>query len=99
MQPLNEQVSGEEPMVFHSTKFRARALSGAAFSGLLAAVAAPAYGQATENESGGLKEIVVTAQHREELLRDVPIAVNAITADNLKNLGVADTNSLVQAVP
>lgn len=52
-----------------------------------------------EAEAGMLDEIVVTAQRREENLRDVPIAINAITGNALQNIGVADTSTLVQAVP
>ncbi len=82
-------------------QIRVRSLAGA---GLLAAALAWS-GQAQAQENGpaaepvGLEEIVVTAQRREENLRDVPIAINAITASSLQNIGVADTSTLVQAVP
>ncbi len=56
-------------------------------------------GAVDEADSGGLSEIVVTAQRREENLRDVPISINAINSESLANLGVKDTNSLVQSVP
>ena len=46
-----------------------------------------------------LEEILVTAQHRSERLQDVPLSVTALSAHELENLGVADTNSLSQAVP
>ena len=47
----------------------------------------------------GLVEIVVTAQHRLENLKNVPIAINAVSADTLQNSGITDTSTLVQAVP
>ena len=80
---------------------------GVALAGLAMAMAtaAPALAddakpdQAKATETGQLDEIVVTAQHREENLRLVPIAVNAVSADTLKNAGVSDTSTLVQAVP
>ncbi|MET0987924.1 MAG: TonB-dependent receptor plug domain-containing protein, partial [Steroidobacteraceae bacterium] len=52
--------------------------------------------QATE---GGLEEIVVTAQRREENLQDVPIAISAVTASVAEQLGVGDPQSVTQLVP
>jgi iron complex outermembrane receptor protein len=52
-----------------------------------------------ENENGGLDEIVVTAQRRDENLQTVPIAVAAVNAETLKTFGVASTDSLQVAVP
>lgn len=78
---------------------RARLLAG----GLAALLVLPAQAQAQDAaataSAGGLDEIVVTAQRREENLRDVPIAINAITADALQNSGIKDTSTLVQAIP
>lgn len=68
-------------------------------------MSAPAIGQerpaetAASVDSGGLNEIVVTAQHRSEILRDVPIAVNAISGEALQAGGVSDTSKLTEAVP
>ncbi len=80
-----------------------RLIYGSVISSLAAAAAisAPASAQTSEPgaKSGGLGEIVVTAQRREENLQEVPIAVNAIGSDTLDKLGVSDTSSLVQAVP
>ncbi len=69
--------------------------------GIAAIMAVPAQAQeAAEPEvASGLDEIVVTAQRREENLRDVPIAINAITSDALRDIGVSNTAGLVQAVP
>lgn len=79
-----------------------RALTGSMLVAFGAgALATPTFAQSTasDDQGGGLDEIVVTAQHRQESLRDVPIAINAITADALQNSGIKDTSSLVQAVP
>ncbi|MBU6268362.1 MAG: TonB-dependent receptor [Sphingomonadales bacterium] len=80
--------------------------NGIALGGMAAALLAgvPALAAAAPEpqakaDNGQLDEIVVTAQHREENLRAVPIAVNAVNADTLKNIGVSDTSNLVQAVP
>jgi len=58
----------------------------------LALVAAPAFAQNTQaqdegneaQDSGGLTEIVVTAQKREEGLQDTPIAITAVCAGYLQ---------------
>lgn len=81
---------------------RTRLLIGAAFATATLTLVAPAFAQdesAPANDAGGLDEIVVTAQRREENLRDVPIAINAITSDALRDIGVSNTSGLVQAVP
>ena len=77
--------------------FRARVLSGAALAGLAAIGATPVFAQ--DAAGGGLEEIVVTAQHREERLQDVPIAVAAVTANALKENGVDTTRDLPLIVP
>lgn len=72
-------------------------------------VAAPAFAQSTsagapqeETASAndtGLQEIIVTAQRREESLLSVPVAVSAISGDQLAGRGIVDTASLAGAVP
>lgn len=68
---------------------------------LLAAVATalqaagPAFGQS----EGGLEEITISAQKREENLQKVPIAVAAVTDDLMESLQIVDLATLVQAVP
>lgn len=46
-----------------------------------------------------LGEIIVTAQRREESLQKVPVAVTAISAENLASQGVTQTANISQAVP
>lgn len=48
---------------------------------------------------GGVEEILVTAQKREQLSQDVPIALTAITSDNIKFRGIEDLNDLQMQVP
>jgi len=86
-------------MAVRFTTFRMRALSGAASIALSALAAVPALAQDAAESTGGLEEIVVTAQHREERLQDVPIAVAAVTANALKDNGVDSTRDLPQLVP
>jgi iron complex outermembrane recepter protein len=53
----------------------------------------------TGADSSVLQEVVVTAQKRTERLQDVPLAVTAVSAQELANRQINDTNSLVQLVP
>lgn len=46
-----------------------------------------------------IEEIVVTTRKKEEKLQDVPIAVSAITADQIERQGVADLDDVVKASP
>ena len=60
----------------------------------------PAYAQsAPEEESGGLEEIVVTAQKREQNLQSVPVAVTALGAEALANQRINDFADLTKAAP
>jgi len=47
----------------------------------------------------GIEEIVVTAQRRNESLQDVPITVQAITGEQLKQLDVVSFNDLLKYTP
>jgi len=46
-----------------------------------------------------LEEIVVTAQRREQLLQDVPVAVTAFNAQQLERLQVTETLDITRLVP
>lgn len=59
--------------------------------------AAPA--EAEEAQSGGLNEIIVTAQRREQSLQKVPIAVSAVDSTALETAGIQSTSQLAQVVP
>lgn len=56
---------------------------------------------ATEDNSsaGGLDEIVVTAQRREESLQKVAVAVSAVSGDAIINAGASDPVGLSRLVP
>src|SRR5580704_2001590 len=49
--------------------------------------------------SPGVEEIVVTAQKREQFSQQVPIALTAITADNIKFRGIDQLSDLAMQVP
>ncbi len=66
----------------------------------LATLAAPAVTHAQEAQSdGGLDEIVVTAQKREQNLQDVGVSVSALPADQLSALGIVDAKDIARAIP
>jgi iron complex outermembrane receptor protein len=53
----------------------------------------------TESEGGGVPEITVTAQLREQNRQEVPVAVSAFTADMLEQLGATAITNLTLASP
>ncbi|TLZ24212.1 MAG: TonB-dependent receptor, partial [Gammaproteobacteria bacterium] len=61
--------------------------------------AAPADTAAATGTGGELQEVVVTAERRAENLQDVPITVQAITGDQLKQLSVTSFNDLMKYTP
>jgi iron complex outermembrane recepter protein len=67
----------------------------AASAGAALAAEAPADEEATT----GISEVVVTAQRRSESIQDVPITVQAITGEQLKQLGVQSFNDLMKYTP
>jgi len=75
---------------------------------LATAIASPALAQEAAEpaaavpeaaETGGIAEIVVTAQKRAENVQDVPIAISAFTADSLQERAVTSVASLSNISP
>lgn len=62
----------------------------------LAQTAAP---DDSSDTSGGIQEITVTAQRREQKLQDVPIAVSAFTDQEMQNRQITRTIDLLAYVP
>ncbi len=69
-------------------------LVGASSIGL----ASSALAQAAE-DTPGLEEIIVTAQKREQNLQEVPLAVSAISAAKVEQLGIRDSRDLSGLAP
>ena len=46
-----------------------------------------------------IEEVVVTAQHRAENVQDIPIAVTALGADEIKKSDIFDAGSIAQHTP
>ncbi len=49
--------------------------------------------------AGGIEEVVVTAQKREENLQTTPIAIAALSSETLQKMGINDLNGVAQASP
>ena len=75
---------------------RLRLLAGTAFAAT-SVFAVPALAQDADN--GGLEEIIVTAQKREQSLQDVPIAVSAVTGESLSANRVTNVVDLSAIAP
>jgi len=63
------------------------------------ALAFPGLPAVAQEKSLALEEVVVTARRREESLQDVPIAVTALTGQELALRGTSDISELAQSVP
>ena len=51
---------------------------------------------AATTSSGGLEEIIVTAQKRAQNSQDVGIAISAVTGDDLANLGAVSASDITK---
>lgn len=78
---------------------RALRTSVSAMAALAVLVPASAALAQDNDSSGGLSEIIVTAQRRQENLQEVPIAVSAVTAQSLADTGIDATRDLPQVIP
>ena len=63
------------------------------------AEAAAVQDQAREQQPIDTSDIVITATRRNQALSDVPMAVSAVTAENLRNTGATDIRQLNQVAP
>lgn len=52
-----------------------------------------------QTASGGLEEVVVTAQRRAENLQDVPVSIQALTGETLSQLNVTTVEEFVKYLP
>lgn len=97
-------------MINHSTqrhahglakpRFRCLAITGASMAALFLANPALAQNASdTVGQEGGVGEIVVTAQKREESVNSVPMTITAVTADRLAEAGVSQPRDLVRIAP
>ena len=93
---------------------RRRFLIGSAVSAIAVTICSPAMAQdgetpseaereagisETQGASGGLNEIIVTAQRKPESLQDAAIPINAATGEDLARAGVEDATTLNKVAP
>lgn len=57
------------------------------------------YAQSTHAEKTGLSEVIVTAQKYEQNIQTVPIAITAITAEELQNKGITGFSGVAESTP
>ena len=50
-------------------------------------------------QEAALEEIIVTARKREESVQDIPIAVSAFTADDIRELGLTSIDDIALYTP
>src|SRR2546426_2374373 len=74
------------------------ALAACVSAALLQTVAAQQAAASTE-PAGGLQEVIVTAQKREQNLQDIGIAMSAISAADLTDLGVVGATDITKSMP
>src|SRR5258708_23178122 len=70
-------------------------LSGAAF----AAQAADTANENADANAGSVEEITVTAQRRSQSIQDVPISMQAFTAETLQQLNVSTLDDYIKYLP
>jgi len=74
---------------------KAALLAGAAWS----VVPTLAIAQTAPADEVGVEEVLVTARRREESLKDVPVAVTAVSGERLAATGAVDITTLQQSTP
>lgn len=65
---------------------------------MLAALSVPAYAQDSD-DSRGVNEIIVTAQRKQQSVLDVPLSIQATSADQLANAGIKQMSDLQLTTP
>ena len=66
------------------------------------ALASPAFAQEAQSaasDNGGISEIIVTAQRKEESLQKAALAIDAVSGDDLAQRGIASATDITKAVP
>ena len=67
---------------------------------LLGATVGPAAAQDSSAADGlGVEEIVVTARRREESIHETPIAITAVSSEDLEKKGITNFNQLAESTP
>ena len=75
---------------------KAALLGGAAWSALSTGAMAQ---EAVSADESAVSDVIVTARRRDEQLKDVPVAVSALSAERLEQSGAVDITALQQQTP
>src|SRR6185503_14134657 len=79
-----------------------RSILSLAIAGALAAAGSPAGAQNAQpaaEEVVGLEEVIVTARFKEEKLQETPIAITALTADDIQGRAMQNAYEVAYSVP
>ena len=85
--------------IIHHLHLGASAIAAIAMLGSGHAIAQSAGGDAEAEQTGAMDEIVVTARFRQELLQETPLAITAVTGEELDARSIANVQDLGRAVP
>lgn len=69
------------------------------FRAILLWACTSAFGAAFAQEEPALQEVIVTAQKQEQNLQDVPIAITALSGEDLENRGITSFSGVAQSTP
>ncbi|TLY60585.1 MAG: TonB-dependent receptor, partial [Gammaproteobacteria bacterium] len=86
-----------QPVSPRTLRFHVAVLAAAGLASFAGEPMARAQQPATT--SGGLEEVIVTAQKREQNLQDIGIAMSAISAADLTDLGVVGATDITKSMP
>ena len=81
------------------TRLRARRISAFVWSTAALAISPAVQAQEADAVESGVRDIIVTAQKREQSLQDVPIAVTALTEDALRTSRIQALTDLGSTTP
>lgn len=65
----------------------------------MAALCAPAVAQTVSDDEAGVEQVVVTAQRREQSGQDVPIALTALSGQDLTDRGITNVKGIERITP
>src|SRR6266436_10190701 len=86
-----------QPVSPGAFRFYVAILAAAALASF--AGAPPARAQQPAATSGGLAEVIVTAQKREQNLQEVGISLSAVSGSDLTDLGVVNATDITKSMP
>ena len=70
-----------------------------AVAAAIAGTTPPLHAQEQESGAGGLDEVVVTARKREESVQDIPLVVNALTAEQIERASIQGLGDVALRTP